>query len=95
MTALGLLLFILTATLPTLTQIRSFEDDLALERKAVAYLHDELYRLTYNMEPKQKIPSVNQKGAFLLKYEQHEDLIEGCISWRTHSGREKEVCLYG
>ncbi|MGP4074395.1 hypothetical protein [Halobacillus sp. K22] len=94
-TALSLLLCLIIFLLPSLSHIRLLQEDLATERKAISYLHDELHALSYNSTNLPSVHPVSQDSRFMIQFEEKKGLIEGCVTWKTHSEQIKEVCLYG
>ncbi|MGP4067742.1 prepilin-type N-terminal cleavage/methylation domain-containing protein [Halobacillus sp. B29] len=93
-TALSLLLCLITFLLPSLSHIRLLQKDLANERIAISYLHEELHSLSYT---KPHLPSVHlgyEESPFQIQFVEKSNLVEGCITWKTHLRKIKKVCLY-
>ncbi|MFZ0368078.1 MAG: prepilin-type N-terminal cleavage/methylation domain-containing protein [Halobacillus sp.] len=93
-TALSLLLCLIIFLLPSLSHIRLLQKDLANERIAISYLHEELHTLSYTTT---KLPSTHlgyQEVPFQIQFVEKSNLVEGCITWKTHLEKIKEVCLY-
>ncbi|MCA1009669.1 prepilin-type N-terminal cleavage/methylation domain-containing protein [Halobacillus halophilus] len=93
-TALSLLLCLIIFLLPSLSHIRLLQKDLAHERIAISYLHEELHALSYS---KPTLPIVHlgyQEIPLQIQFVEKSNLVEGCITWKTHLKKIEEVCLY-
>ncbi|SFF54138.1 hypothetical protein SAMN05216353_101171 [Halobacillus alkaliphilus] len=93
-TAISLLLCLIIFLLPSLTHIRLMQKDLANERIAISYLHDELHTLSYTTPKLSNVYLGDQEIPFLIQFVEKSNLVEGCITWKTHLKKIKEVCLY-
>ncbi|KHE70694.1 hypothetical protein LD39_11225 [Halobacillus sp. BBL2006] len=93
-TAFSVFLLIVLTIYPSLIQLRAAQREFALERYAISALQDQFQSLPErsNSYPYSISDETHTQVTFL--FQQNEEFIEGCASWRTREGNLKEFCMY-
>ncbi|MGR9049381.1 hypothetical protein ACQ4XT_12220 [Halobacillus faecis] len=94
LSAFTLLMAIALFTVPLLTEIRSAQKDLLIEREAITLLHDEFFEHRMRSGP---LPYTSQRSLpteITLTIQSEEEWVVGCVLWKNQRNENKEFCLY-
>ncbi|MGV2622086.1 UNVERIFIED_CONTAM: type II secretion system protein [Halobacillus marinus] len=91
--AFSTVMVICLTVLPALTQLRSDQKELAMEREMAVRLYDEL-QLHTDEKPLSFHYTGTQPTAYEIQLWKSDSILTGCITWQRKDKETKEFCLH-